>query len=72
MPRLGPITRRELVRRLRQLGFRGPFAGGRHQFMAKGSVRVRLPNPHREDLGQHLLRHMLREAGLEISAWEGL
>ena len=72
MPRFGPIKRRELVQCLRQLGFRGPFAGGKHQFMAKGSIRVRIPNPHREDIGQHLLRQILREAGIEISAWEEL
>ena len=72
MPRVGPIKRRELVQCLRQLGFRGPFAGGNHQFMVKGSVRVRIPNPHREDIGQNLLRQILREAGIEISEWEEL
>jgi predicted RNA binding protein YcfA (HicA-like mRNA interferase family) len=72
MPRFGPIKRRELVQCLRQLGFRGPFAGGKHQFMVKGGLRVRIPNPHREDIGNNLLREILREAGIEISAWEEL
>ena len=72
MPRLGPIKRRELVLCLRQLGFHGPFTGGKHQFMVKGSVRVRIPNPHREDIGIHLLREILREAGIAISEWEEL
>lgn len=72
MPRFGPIKRQELVQCLRQLGFRGPFAGGKHQFMVKGSLRVRIPNPHREDIGKNLLREILREAGIEISAWEDL
>lgn len=72
MPRVGPIKRRELVQCLRQLGFRGPFAGGTHQFMVKGSLRVRIPNPHREDIGQNLLRQILREAGIEIAEWEEL
>jgi len=36
MPRLGPIKRRDLIRYLRQLGFEGPFSGGRHEFMAPG------------------------------------
>jgi predicted RNA binding protein YcfA (HicA-like mRNA interferase family) len=72
MPRFRPIKRREFVQCLRQLGFHGPFTGDTHQFMAKGSVRVRIPNPHRKDIGQNLLRHMLREAGIEISEWEEL
>jgi predicted RNA binding protein YcfA (HicA-like mRNA interferase family) len=72
MPRFGPIKRRELVRCLRQLGFRGPFAGGKHQFMVKDGLRVRIPNPHREDIGRNLLGEILREAGIEISAWEEL
>jgi len=72
MPRFGPIKRRELVQCLRQLGLRGPFAGGKHQFMVKGELRVRIPNPHREDIGKNLLREILREAGIEIGAWEEL
>ncbi|MBI3303917.1 MAG: type II toxin-antitoxin system HicA family toxin [Deltaproteobacteria bacterium] len=72
MPRFGPIKRRELMQCLRQLGFHGPFAGGKYQFMVKGSLRVRIPNPHREDIGKNLLREILREAGIEISEWEAL
>jgi predicted RNA binding protein YcfA (HicA-like mRNA interferase family) len=72
MPHLGPIKRRELVHYLRRLGFRGPYAGGEHQFMVKGSLRLRIPNPHREDIGKNLLRQILREAGTELSAWEEL
>jgi predicted RNA binding protein YcfA (HicA-like mRNA interferase family) len=72
MPRFGPIKRRELVQCLRQLGFRGPYAGGKHQFMVKGGLRVRIPNPHREDIGRNLLGEILREAGIEIAAWEEL
>ena len=72
MPRFGPLKRRELVQCLRQLGFRGPFAGGKHQFMVKDGLRVRIPNPHREDIGKNLLGEILREAGIAISAWEEL
>jgi hypothetical protein len=45
MPRLGPVKRPELIRRLRQLGYDGPFSGGRHQFMVRGDVALALPNP---------------------------
>ena len=45
MPRLGPTSRKDLIRFLVQLGFSGPFSGGKHQFMIRGSLRVRIPIP---------------------------
>jgi len=42
-----PISRRELIRRFRNLGFTGPISGGRHQFVEKGELKVRIPNPHK-------------------------
>ena len=40
--------------------------------MVKDGLRVRIPNPHREDIGKNLLGEILREAGIAISAWEEL
>lgn len=34
MPRLGPIKRNDLIRYLKQLGFQGPYSGGKHQLAA--------------------------------------
>ena len=66
-----PITRRELIRRFRKLGFRGPYSGGKHQFMAKGSLKVRVPNPHRErDITDALLNEILRQADISKAEWE--
>lgn len=66
-----PITRRELIRRFRKLGFRGPYSGGKHQFMAKGSLKVRVPNPHRErDITDALLNEVLRQADISKAEWE--
>ncbi len=70
MPRLGPISRNELLRTLRQLGFEGPFSGGKHQFMLKGAKTIRLPNPHQTDVGVELLRRILRQAGISRAEWE--
>ena len=72
MPRFGPIERRELVANLRRLGFSGPFAGGRHEFMLKGSLSFALPNPHQGDIGPGLLARLLRQAGIERADWERL
>ena len=47
MPRLGPIKRSDLISQLRRLGFDGPYAGGKHQFMIKEAVTIAIPNPHK-------------------------
>jgi len=70
MPRFGPIKRRELVACLRRLGFSGPFAGGKHEFMQRGDLSITIPNPHRGDIGPNLLARLLRQAGIERSLWE--
>lgn len=50
---LRSISRRELIARFHALGFEGPFAGGKHQFMKKGQLKLRIPNPHRNELMYH-------------------
>ncbi len=72
MPPLGPISRRDLVRHLRRLGFEGPYSGGKHQFMVRGALTLRVPNPHRSDVGKELLSRILRQAGIDREEWEGL
>jgi len=62
MPRLVPVSRRELIRRLVALGFDGPYAGGRHEFLLRGEIRLILPSPHRGEIGVDLLTHLLRQA----------
>ena len=72
MPRFGPTTRTELVRCLHQLGFEGPYPGGKHQFMVKDDLRLRIPNPHQTEIGRNLLRCVLREGGISLAEWEDL
>lgn len=71
MPRWGPLSRRDLIRGLRALGFEGPFSGGRHQFMVRGDLVLTIPNPHGKDIGIDLLSRILRQAGITRSEWEG-
>jgi predicted RNA binding protein YcfA (HicA-like mRNA interferase family) len=70
MPFLKPVKRKELIRRLRRLGFVGPHTGGKHEYMVKGNLRLALPNPHRGDIGVGLLVRILRQAGLSREEWE--
>jgi hypothetical protein len=64
-----PIKRKELIRRFRHLGFDGPFSGARHHFMTRGSLKVHIPNPHRQDISVDLQRKILREADILPTAW---
>jgi predicted RNA binding protein YcfA (HicA-like mRNA interferase family) len=72
MPRFGPIKRKNLIRYLRQVGFEGPYSGGKHQFMIKGSITLRIPNSHQNDIGKELLVRILRQARIDRDGWEKL
>lgn len=72
MPPFGPIKCRDLIACLRQLGFDGPFSGKKHQFMSRGALRVRIPNPHQGDISKGLLATVLAEAGISREEWEQL
>jgi predicted RNA binding protein YcfA (HicA-like mRNA interferase family) len=68
----GPVKRKDLIRGLKQLGFEGPYSGGKHQLMSKGEITIRVPNPHQSDIGKELLVRILRQAGISTVAWEKL
>jgi len=71
MPKLIPVSQRELVKRLRELGFEGPYSGGRHPQMRRDDVTVIIPNPHEGDIGVGLLRRLLQQAGVSRDEWFG-
>jgi hypothetical protein len=72
MPPFGPISRRDLIRALRDAGFTGPHPGRRHEAMIRGLTSIVIPNPHRGDIGRNLLARLLRQAGISRSEWERL
>lgn len=72
MPPFGPIKRKELIKYLRYFGFEGPFTGGRHQYMLKGTLKLRIPNPHQTDIAGDLLARILRQAEIDREDWEKL
>ncbi len=69
MVRLSPVSWDALVRRLRELGFEGPYAGGKHLFMIRGELRLTIPNPHRREISRALVARILRRAGIERDSW---
>jgi predicted RNA binding protein YcfA (HicA-like mRNA interferase family) len=70
MAALTPCSRKTFIRKLLALGYDGPYAGGKHQFMAKqGKATVRVPNPHQGDISVDLLRRILRDSGIDRDTW---
>lgn len=68
--KLVPVSRRELVRRLGELGFGDPYIGSGHEYMTKGAIRIKLPNPHHgQDIGADLLARILRDSGISRDEW---
>ena len=72
MPKFGPISRRDLIRHFRKLGFIGPYPGTKHPVMVKGQLKIVIPNPHGVDIGIGLLKQILNEAGISRQEWESL
>ena len=70
MPPFGPVKRKDLIRHLMQLGFEGPYAGGKHQYMVRSEVKLAIPGPHQGDISSSLLARILRQAGVSREEWE--
>ncbi len=54
-----PCKRRVFIRRLRKLGFEGPYSGTRHQFMVFENHRLSIPSNSEYSVSQ--LRMMISE-----------
>jgi predicted RNA binding protein YcfA (HicA-like mRNA interferase family) len=71
--KLSPIHRRDFIKRMRALGWEGPFPGGRHLYMSKGAHNVHIPNFHGSgEISVPLLREILRQAGISVAEWVSL
>ncbi|CAN5865559.1 hypothetical protein BH23ACT11_BH23ACT11_11630 [soil metagenome] len=68
----GPISRRDLVKNLKKLGFEGPYQGKKHDFMVRGDATPRIPNPHKGDISRELLGRVLEQAGVSKEEWRNL
>ena len=65
-----PIKWRELVRRLRALGWGTPEGGGKHLAMWKNGQKLSIPNPHRGDIDWSLTKRILDQAGISKDDWD--
>ncbi len=69
MSKLRPVSWRTLVKRLRELGFRGSYQEGKHPYMMKGDIVLTIPNPHEGDISIDLLIRILRQGGITRTEW---
>ena len=69
MPKLIPVKNKEFIRKLKKLGFEGPFPGGKHLFVVKNDIKLTIPNPHRNEIGVDLLRRILKQANISVKEW---
>jgi predicted RNA binding protein YcfA (HicA-like mRNA interferase family) len=72
MPPIRAISRNDLIKNLKRLDFTGPYAGKRHQFMQKDTLKVYVPNPHEGDISKPLLLKILKQANISKEDWEVL
>ncbi len=68
-----PISREDLIKRLRAFDYIGPKSGGRHSFMIKGEHKLIIPNKHkRKDITEPLLSKILNQAGISKKEWDNI
>ena len=71
-----PCKRRVFIKKLRRLGFDGPYAGTRHQFMIYQNHRMSIPSNSEYSVPQ--LRMMLNEVKsiidrlISVDEWNSL
>lgn len=76
MSRWTPCKRQEFVRRLRKLGFDGPFSGARHQFVVMGEHRLSISSNFEYSVAQ--VRMMIQEMEgilkrkIDLQEWDQL
>jgi predicted RNA binding protein YcfA (HicA-like mRNA interferase family) len=74
MPKLTPIPAREVLRKLRRLGYEGPFGGGKYAVMRnpETGVKISVPIHAARDLPLGTLRAIVKAAGVSVEEWEQL
>jgi len=69
MPRLKPVSWKELVKKLKKFRFEGPYQSGKHPYMIKNNLVITIPNPHLKDISIDLLSRILKQAGINKYDW---
>ncbi len=74
MSRLMPLKSKEVIRKLRRLGYDGPIPGGRHVRMVhpeRGQI-IPIPVHGGKDISVGLIREIIRQIGISREEWLAL
>jgi len=69
---LNPVSRRILIKKLRKLGFKGPYPATRHEYMKQSSQKIFIPNPHGKNIGIPLLKRIIKQVGISEKEFKDL
>lgn len=66
MPRLSPVSRKDLIRKLRGIGFSGPHTATKHEYMWKKGEKIFIPNPHGKDIGIPIIKEIIKQLNISV------
>lgn len=74
MSKITPLKPQEVIRKLRALGFEGPYPGGKHQRMVNLATGKIIPVPFHKghDVSTGLIREIIREIDISRDEWLSL
>jgi len=65
MPRIIPISRKNLIKKLKKLGFKGPYSGTKHEYMIKDCHKIFIPNPHsKKDIDIPIIKALINQLNI--------
>jgi len=66
MPKITPLSRKQLIKKLRKFGFDGPFKATRHEYMLNGNHKIFIPNPHGgKDVAVPIVKAITHQLGID-------
>lgn len=74
MPKLTPLKANEVIKKLKKLGFSGPYPGGKHVRMVHPEKGLIIPIPMHKgrDVSVGLIREIINEIGISRDEWINL
>ena len=67
-----PLSRRDLIRKLKRAGLAGPFSGGKHNYMMHGKLKIFIPNPHGSEIGSKIIKRIIVDIGVSEKEFDEL
>lgn len=64
--KLRPLKYRELISKLRKLGWTGPYSGLKHPHFVLGNRRIRFPNDHGKEVTKRVVRDIVDQIGITV------